>query len=115
MSGSGDDLFREMFFEEAGELLATLEKGLTGLSQGPVDRAKVDPVYRAAHSLKGAAAMVGLATVSELALAMERSLSQVRSGALGWAPELASALAAERERLAAEVAQEERQFRSSSK
>jgi chemotaxis protein histidine kinase CheA len=111
LSSSKDDVFREMFFEEAGELLAALEKGLSGLGKGRVDRATVDPVYRAAHSLKGAAAMVGLAEVSDLALAMERLLSQLRSGAEGWTPELATALAGDRDRLAAKVAEEERTFR----
>lgn len=105
MSGSGDDLFRAMFFEEADELLATLEQGLAGLASGNVDRASVDPVYRAAHSLKGAAAMVGLAEISELALTLERSLSQLRSGAVAWTPELASSLRAGREALAAKVAE----------
>lgn len=111
MGDSGGDLFREMFFEEAGELLETLKLGILRLGQGEVDRAAVDPVYRAAHSLKGAAAMVGLSEISELALSLERMLSRLRSGSADWSPELAGSLEAGRGVLAARVAEAERAFR----
>jgi two-component system chemotaxis sensor kinase CheA len=111
VSDSRDDLFREMFFEEAGELLATLEKGIAGFAGGAPDRATVEPVYRAAHSLKGAAGMVELAGIAELALAMEKVLGQLRSGAMACTPELVDALQRDRGRLAAKVAEEEQRFR----
>jgi two-component system chemotaxis sensor kinase CheA len=103
-----------MFSEEAGELLAALEQGLVRLGQGPIDRAAVDPVYRAAHSLKGAAGMVGLTAISDLAQAMERSLKPLRTDSTAWSQDLGRALAADRDILAAKVAEEERLFRGAS-
>ena len=89
MSGSKADLFREMFFEEARELLTSLEQGLADPGRAGADRACLDRLYRAAHSLKGAAAMVGFAAISERALAMEKALGQVRTGAAPWTDDLA--------------------------
>ncbi len=60
MGDSADDRFREMFYEEARELLIGLEEGLMDLERRQGDRAHLDKTFRAAHSLKGAAAMVGL-------------------------------------------------------
>jgi chemotaxis protein histidine kinase CheA len=111
MSGSKADLFREMFFEEAHELLRTLESGLPDLAQGAADRARLDRVYRAAHSLKGAALMVGLQAISDLALEMERTLSQVRAGTATWTGDLGLNLSAQHERLVAMVESEESRFR----
>jgi chemotaxis protein histidine kinase CheA len=105
---------REMFFEEASELLASLETGLGNLEAVALDRARLDQVYRAAHSLKGAAGMVGYPVISELALAIERVLGQVRSGAASVAPELARSVASKRDELAAVVQAEEAKFRASS-
>ena len=61
LSMSSEDRFREMFYEEARELLISLEEGLMDLERRQSDRAHLDRTFRAAHSLKGAAAMVGLA------------------------------------------------------
>ncbi len=114
MSESRDDIFREMFFEEAAELLSTLEKGISGFVPGPLERAVVEPVYRAAHSLKGAAGMVGLSGIADLALALERSLNSLRSGAAECTGEFLESLERDRGILSAKVAEEERQFRSAS-
>jgi two-component system, chemotaxis family, sensor kinase CheA len=105
---------REMFFEEASELLVSLDKGLGNLEAVALDRVRLDQVYRAAHSLKGAAGMVGYPVISELALAIERVLGQVRSGATLVDPELARSVASKRDELAAEVQVEEARFRGSS-
>jgi two-component system chemotaxis sensor kinase CheA len=114
LNGSKADMFREMFFEEAGELLAALETGLAGLEPASADRARLDKVYRAAHSLKGAALMVGFQRVSEMALEMERALGQVRTGQEAWTPALGESLAQQRLRLAAQVEEEATRFRDSS-
>jgi two-component system chemotaxis sensor kinase CheA len=114
MSDPKADMFREMFFEEAGELLASLREGLAALGAAGDDRALLDRVYRAAHSLKGAAGMVGLGTISEQALALERALGAFRTegGTIG--PEIAGSLEADRRNLAALVEDEEAKFRQSS-
>ena len=98
------DLFREMFFEEAGELLAAPREGpgRPGMRRAMTGAAR--PGVPGGHSLKGAAAMVGFAAISERALAIERALGQVRIGDRGGRPELAGSLEADREDLAALIA-----------
>jgi two-component system chemotaxis sensor kinase CheA len=108
------DMFREMFFEEAGELLAALLEGLSSLRAAGDDRATLERTYRAAHSLKGAAAMVGLAAISEQALALEKALTQFRTGGGTIGPDAAGSLDADRQTLASLVASEEAAFRASS-
>src|SRR5437868_8715162 len=82
LSSSSDDHFREMFYEEARELLIGLEEGLMDLERRLGDRAHLDKTFRAAHSLKGAAAMVGLKAISEFTHGIEAVLDRVRAGAL---------------------------------
>src|SRR5690242_9903956 len=108
-------MFREMFFEEAGELLAALRDGLAVLGGAGDDRALLDRVYRAAHSLKGAAAMVGYAAISERALAIERALGPFRAGGGAVGPEAAGSLESDRRNLAALIESEEAKFRASSR
>jgi two-component system, chemotaxis family, sensor kinase CheA len=79
---SSDDRFREMFYEEARELLIGLEEGLMDLERRQSDRAHLDRTFRASHSLKGAAAMVGLAAVAEFTHGIEAVLERIRSGNL---------------------------------
>jgi two-component system, chemotaxis family, sensor kinase CheA len=114
LSSSQDDVFREMFFEEAHELLDRLETGLTGLGAAGEDRARLDRVYRDAHSLKGAAAMVGYAVLADVARKLEQSLAQVRTGKELWTAELARSLVTERDQLAEMIEVEERQLRERS-
>lgn len=103
---AGDDRFRLMFFEEARELLISLEEGLLELERRQGDRAHLDRVFRAAHSLKGAAAMVGLAPIAEFTHGIEAVLEKVRSGDLGVDPDLISTLLEARDHLAAMVESE---------
>jgi two-component system, chemotaxis family, sensor kinase CheA len=114
LSSSHDDMFREMFFEEAHELLSRLQTGLAGLAEASGDRAAVDRVYRDAHSLKGAAAMVGYPMLADSARSMEQVLAQVRTGKAPWTAELAASLASDRDRLAESIEVEERQLRERS-
>ncbi len=103
MEGSADDRFREMFFEEARELLIGLEEGLMDLERRQGDRAHLDRTFRAAHSLKGAAAMVGLARLAEFTHEIEAVLDQVRSGSLGIDSDIITTLLEARDHLAAMV------------
>ncbi len=70
--------FREMFFEEAGENLQTLEAGLLHLETAGDDDELLNGVFRAAHSIKGGAASFGLSDVSGFAHVMEGLLDQIR-------------------------------------
>jgi two-component system chemotaxis sensor kinase CheA len=98
-----DRLFLQMFFEEARELLLSLEEGLMELERRQGDRAHLDKTFRAAHSIKGAAAMVGLPRLAEFTHQMETVLDRVRSGKLAVDSEVISALLEARDHLAAAV------------
>ena len=111
MSDSQDDVFRAMFFEEARELLAHLHSGLSSLAQASGDRTVLERTYRDAHSLKGAAAMVGYPTIADAARKLEQALLQARTGKAPMTTELARALAIDRDHLAHLIESEERQLR----
>ncbi|WP_013321240.1 Hpt domain-containing protein [Gloeothece verrucosa] len=59
------------FIEEAVELLATIEEGLLDIQQDK-SKPKVHEIERAAHSIKGGAAMAGLETLRGLAYRLEK-------------------------------------------
>ena len=101
--GVADDRFLQMFFEEARELLLSLEEGLMELERRRGDRAHLDRTFRAAHSIKGAAAMVGLAALAEFTHVIEAVLDRIRSGTLAVDSDVISTLLDARDHLAAAV------------
>ena len=103
MSVSSDDRFREMFYEEARELLISLEEGLMDLEQRQSDRAHLDKTFRAAHTFKGAAGMVGLAAIAEFTHGIEAVLDRVRGGTLVVDSDIITTLLEARDHLAAMV------------
>ncbi len=71
------------FKVEAEQHLATLDGGILALEgEGAERETVVQELFRAAHSLKGAARMVDLAAVERLAHAMEDLLGRLRDGVL---------------------------------
>ena len=103
MRGSSDDRFREMFYEEARELLISLEEGLMDLERRQGDRAHLDKTFRAAHSFKGAAAMVGLAAIAEFTHGIEAVLDRIRGGLLTVDSDIITTLLEARDHLSAMV------------
>src|SRR5262249_26544533 len=89
-----------MFYEEARDLLISLEEGLMELERRQSDRAHLDRTFRAAHSLKGAAAMVGLGAVAEFTHGIEAVLEKVRAGALAADSDIITTLLEARDHLA---------------
>ncbi|MEA5535877.1 hybrid sensor histidine kinase/response regulator [Crocosphaera sp. XPORK-15E] len=71
---------RWQFLGEAQEYLNALESGLLGLATDGVDRQKMDGALRAAHSIKGGAAMMGFHTLSDLAHRLEDFLKVLKVG-----------------------------------
>ncbi len=72
----------EAFVAEAKEHLVTIEDDfliLESQKDNP-DQAQLDKVFRAIHSVKGAAGFLGLNRMSELAHVMEALLTKMRSG-----------------------------------
>jgi two-component system chemotaxis sensor kinase CheA len=94
-----NDRFLSMFFEEARELLQALEAGLMDLEAKQGDRAHVDRTFRSAHTLKGAAGMVGLAPIAEFTHKVEAVLDRIRSGALAVGADVISTLLAAKDHL----------------
>lgn len=59
------------FIEEAKDHLNTIEQGLLNLSETINDQEMVNEVFRAAHSIKGGAAMLGLTSIQRTAHRLE--------------------------------------------
>src|SRR5574337_774973 len=72
----------EFFLIEAGEHLQNLNQGLLSLEKDPRDSTIIDELFRAAHTLKGSAAMMGFQGISDVAHKAEDMLGQFRSGAV---------------------------------
>jgi two-component system, chemotaxis family, sensor histidine kinase and response regulator WspE len=70
-AGFGGLSLLELFKLEAESHCAALSDGLLALEKAPNDRSIVEPLMRAAHSIKGAARIVGLDVIVSLAHTME--------------------------------------------
>ncbi|HEU4884354.1 MAG TPA: Hpt domain-containing protein, partial [Longimicrobium sp.] len=71
-----------VFLAEAEENLAQLEDALLSLEASSGDAEALNTVFRAAHTLKGNAANLGLAPVAEFAHEVEDVLDRLREGAI---------------------------------
>ncbi len=74
-----DPVMLDLFKTELVNHTRTLEAGLVGLEQEQTSQ-KIEPLMRAAHSVKGAARIVGLDDLVRLAHAMEDLLSAAQHG-----------------------------------
>jgi two-component system chemotaxis sensor kinase CheA len=78
--------------EEAKGHLERIASGLLNLEAAPDDHATIDAIFREAHTMKGAAGMVGMMRVSRLAHRLEDLLVELRSGTRRSTPELTDAM-----------------------
>jgi two-component system chemotaxis sensor kinase CheA len=74
--------FHAVFFEEAAEHLADMERRLVALDPGNPERDDVDGIFRAAHSIKGGANMFGFAEIAQVTHELETLLDAARRGSL---------------------------------
>ena len=74
------DKHREIFKEEAYELLAELETSLLELEEKPDDMEVVGRVFRAMHTIKGSGAMFGFDTIASFTHEVETVFDMVRNG-----------------------------------
>src|SRR5438046_3174629 len=81
-----------LFREEARESLATLGAGALRVERGEDDRALLDELFRAAHTIKGGARMMALPEIADLAEAVESQISALREGRASVGFEIGSAL-----------------------
>jgi two-component system sensor histidine kinase and response regulator WspE len=94
MSGPAplDESLLDLYRTEAETQTAVLSQGLVELGAEPSNPKKIEPVMQAAHSLKGAARIVGLDIVAQLTQAMEEPLVAAQERKLALGPEAVDAL-----------------------
>lgn len=74
------DKHKQLFAEEAHEILIDLETALLDLEAAPQDGNLVNQVFRALHTLKGSGAMFGFEDIAHLTHEVETVYDLVRSG-----------------------------------
>jgi len=72
--------FKQIFFEEAAERLASLETGLLEISVEAPDAEELNSIFRAAHSIKGGAGTFGFQDLVDVTHELESVLDKVRKG-----------------------------------
>ncbi|WP_319466588.1 chemotaxis protein CheA [uncultured Pseudodesulfovibrio sp.] len=77
-----DDLNRQIFKEEAYDLLGELEGALLELEENPDDMDVVNQIFRALHTIKGSGAMFGFEDIAEFTHEVETVFDMVRNGNL---------------------------------
>lgn len=77
-----------VFFEEANELLESLEGYLLTLEENPHDTEIISAVFRVMHTIKGSSGMFGFDDVSHFTHEVENTFDMVRSGTAPVTPEL---------------------------
>ena len=83
MAGSFDKSgIIEFFLVEASEHIQNLNAGLLALEKDPTNREVIDELFRAAHTLKGSAAMMGFQGISDVGHKAEDMLGLFRSGSI---------------------------------
>ena len=94
MAEDGIDLeaLMRVFLAEAEENVAAMEQSLLALERAPADAELIATIFRAAHTLKGNCASVGLESVVALAHAAEDLLASLRARRFAATPELITLL-----------------------
>ena len=107
---SGQDIgidlseFFEVFFEEASEHLGAMEALLLAVADQPPSDEDLNAIFRAAHSIKGGAAMFGFSDVTELTHDCESVLDLVRKHELALTPAMVEAFLQSRDVIAQQLA-----------
>ncbi|HTN66338.1 MAG TPA: chemotaxis protein CheA [Burkholderiaceae bacterium] len=72
--------FFQVFFDEAEELLAEMEKLLLAIDVTTPDSESLHAIFRTAHSIKGGASTFGLGDLTEVTHVLESLLDKIRNG-----------------------------------
>ena len=72
----------ESFLVESNEILESMGRDLLELEKSPSDTTILHRIFRAAHTLKGTSAFLGLKQMTEFAHALEELLNKLRKGEL---------------------------------
>ncbi|MHB1215916.1 MAG: chemotaxis protein CheA [Thiobacillus sp.] len=79
--------FYQVFFDEADELLAEMEKLLLALDVSAPDSEDLNAIFRAAHSIKGGAATFAFNDITEVTHMLESLLDRIRKGEMALTPD----------------------------
>ena len=85
-----DDINKQIFKEEAYDLLGELEVALLDLEDAPNDMDVVNQIFRALHTIKGSGSMFGFEDIAEFTHEVESVFDMVRNGDLGVSQTLCS-------------------------
>ncbi|MEI6415229.1 MAG: chemotaxis protein CheA [Pseudomonadota bacterium] len=83
---------RESFLQESEDQIDTLEEGLLQLERGGADADIINAVFRAAHTIKGAAGVIGCGFVESFMHGVENTLDLLRARELEVSPPLIGVL-----------------------
>jgi two-component system chemotaxis sensor kinase CheA len=72
--------FYQVFFDEAEELLAEMERLLLAVDLDAPDAEDLNAIFRTAHSVKGGASTFGVTDMSEITHVLETLLDRIRKG-----------------------------------
>ncbi|MET3107596.1 two-component system chemotaxis sensor kinase CheA [Oxalobacteraceae bacterium GrIS 2.11] len=72
--------FYQVFFDEAEELLAEMEKLLLAVNIADPDMEDLNAIFRTAHSIKGGASTFGISDMSDVTHFLESLLDHIRKG-----------------------------------
>ncbi len=72
--------FYQVFFDEAEELLAEMERLLLVVDVAAPDSEDLNAIFRTAHSVKGGASTFGITDMSEVTHVLESLLDRIRKG-----------------------------------
>src|SRR5215212_4870155 len=78
--------------EEADAHLLRLSQGIVALEQDPGNAPLLKEIFRAAHTIKGAAKMMGFSEISRVTHELESVLAAMRDGDLVLTPEISDVL-----------------------
>ncbi|MFZ2524525.1 MAG: hybrid sensor histidine kinase/response regulator [Candidatus Ferrigenium altingense] len=87
-----DKELRELFKAESEERLQHLDDGLLRLEKAPADQPLLEDLFREAHSLKGAARMLGLTDIQTLAHQLEDTLGVAKKERTAPQPEAVASM-----------------------
>ena len=93
------DQQKEIFREEASELLTDLEDALLELEESPEDMELVAKVFRSMHTIKGSGAMFGFDDIAAFTHEVETVYDMVRNGEIPVSKELVSQSLAARDHI----------------
>ncbi|MGL6073260.1 MAG: hybrid sensor histidine kinase/response regulator [Fimbriiglobus sp.] len=88
MSLNIDPELLEFFIEEATGYLSPMRESLAALAENPTDPEHLERVHRHAHSIKGSAALLGIAGLSHTAYQLEELFDEISEKRYSWSAEV---------------------------